>query len=533
MQFKRRLKALAALGLTMVLLGSTLSGAADKKFNMSFVYFGSSSSYTSYVDRTQNSLNQISPSYFNLHSDGSLNLSSALSQSFIDDMHLRGVEVLPFLSNHWDYALGVAALNNRVALAYQIGEVVRAYQLDGIVVDLENLTSAERSAYVDFIRLLKEALPTGTQISVAVAANPYGTSSGWQGSYDYTGLAQYSDYLMIMAYDEHYEGGPAGPVASLSFVEKCIAYAVSKVPKEKVVVGLPFYGRIWSNAGGKPSGYGISNTKTEELITNYNGKVYTDSASGTSYAVITVGQSDTKPVIGGTTLSAGTYTIWYSNEQTLKKMLTLVEKYDIKGTGSWSLGQETENTWSYYNLWLNGCYFGDIQYHWAKNAIFSAYQEGWVKGATTTAYLPDASLTRAEAAAMLVRMLGLSGTEVTDESFTDTLNHWAKKEIETARKYGLIAGVGNNLFEPDSPITREQMAVILDKLLGLGYNAELPDIFTDINQQDNSWSYKAIVTMGQNGIFKGYPDGGFHPQDTLTRGQMAVLLSTLKVYIRN
>ena len=156
-----------------------------------------------------------------------------------------------------------------------------------------------------------------------------------------------------------------------------------------------------------------------------------------------------------------------------------------------------------------------------------------MKGASTTAYLPDAGLTRAEAAAMLVRLLGLSGTEVTDESFTDTLNHWAKKEIETARKYGLIAGVGNNLFEPDSPITREQMAVILDKLLGLGYNAELPAVFTDINQQDNSWSYKAIVTMGQNGLFKGYPDGGFHPQDILTRAQMAVLLGTLKVYIPN
>ena len=54
-------------------------------------------------------------------------------------------------------------------------------------------------------------------------------------------------------------------------------------------------------------------------------------------------------MIGGRTLEAGTYTFWYENEASLKEKLSLVNKYDIYGAGSWSLGQETADTWSYYS----------------------------------------------------------------------------------------------------------------------------------------------------------------------------------------
>lgn len=309
------------------------------KFNMSYIYFGDSSRYASHVKNTKNSLDEISPNYFNLNNDGSLNITTAADIAFARDMHGSGVRVVPFLSNHWDRELGRQALRNKEALVGQIVDAVKVYELDGVNVDIENLTEEDRDSYTAFVKLLKEKLPPGKVLSVAVAPNPWGLTKGWQGSYDYKALGKHSDYLMIMAYDEHYQGGPAGPVSSASFVENSIKYALKYVPKDKVVLGIPFYGRYWQS-GKSYGGYGVSLTDVEKLIAKYRGKILYDWASQSPRATITIKSGDIKPYLFGKKLEAGTYTIWYENEQSIKYKLGLVQKYGIKGTGSWSLGQE-------------------------------------------------------------------------------------------------------------------------------------------------------------------------------------------------
>ncbi len=500
--------------------------AAGLKFNMSYIYFGNSSGYTKLVDGTQNSLNEVSPNYFALDSSGNLVITNAVSTSFVNDMHARGIEVVPYLTNDWDQQIGIDALSNREALAISIAQAIDTYNLDGVNVDLENLNQYQRADYVDFVRLLREKIPAGKKIAVAVAANPYGHNTGWQGSYDYAGLAAYCDYLMIMAYDESYYGSKPGPVSSLSFVEKSIKYALNLIPKEKIVLGLPFYGRIWSDSVGNPKGYGISNTKIDQLITKYKGTVAIDSTSQSAYAKITIGAADAKPVIGGKALAEGTYTIWFENEQTLKAKLFLVQKYDIKGSGSWSLGQEGSSTWNYYKLWLNGCTFGDIQNSWAKNDILNAFMNNWVKGISPDTFAPDNALTRAEAAAMLVRMLGYPVEPNTDFSFSDTNGNWAEDYINTARRYNVISGIGGNQFVPDKPVSRQEIAVMLNNLLG--YTPESQQIsFSDVSLDGNPWSYAAITAMNENNMIMGYPDGKFGPQNNVSRAEMTALLTRM------
>ncbi|HPL99191.1 MAG TPA: glycoside hydrolase, partial [Bacillota bacterium] len=176
---------------TMILSSAETPTGTELRYTMSYIYFGSTGSYISHVDRTNGSLDEISPNYFNLNKDGSLALTPATERTFIDEMHRRDISVVPFLSNHWDRELGQAALARREELAGQLAEAVERYDLDGVNVDIENLTENERDLHTDFIRILRDKLPDEKIIGVSVAANPYGITTDWKGSYDYESLGKH------------------------------------------------------------------------------------------------------------------------------------------------------------------------------------------------------------------------------------------------------------------------------------------------------------------------------------------------------
>ncbi|MPM18672.1 hypothetical protein SDC9_65085 [bioreactor metagenome] len=512
-----------ALALMMAIAFLLPTDALDSKFSMSYIYFGDSGDFGSLVNGTGGSLSEVAPAYFSLTAQGELLLTPAVDPDFVKQMHEEGILVVPYITNDWVQTKGIAALNNMDKLTDDLAAAVAAYNLDGVNIDIENLTEAQRADYVAFVRLLREKLGPQKRIAIAVAANPWGSTKGFSGSYDYAGLAKYCDYLFLMAYDESYDGSPAGPVASLSFVERSVTYALSQVSKDKLVLGLPFYGRIWSTSGGSIQGCGVSSETVESLIANYRGNVTYDAASGTAKAVITVKSADTKPVIYGKTLPAGSYVIWYANEAALKAELALVTKYDLKGSGSWSLGQEAAATWDYYKLWLNGATFADAQGMWASDAILTAFMNGWMSGVSPTAFAPNAPLTRAQAATILVRMAGLAPTK-SAATFADCTSHWARAYIDTARKYGIVSGTGADTFEPDRPVTRAEMAVMLNNLLHLPAAIES---FSDVTKAQYPWVYDAICALKAAGILTGYEDGSFLPQNALTRAEAAALVTRI------
>lgn len=527
----RKLAALVVIIAIFTAIYPVRAEALAGRFNSSYIYFGRSSAYADLVDNTENSLNQVSPCYFELNTDGTLQLNSSLDTNFITAMHARGIKVVPFLSNQWDRQTGITALQSGEKLAQQLADAIQQYQLDGVDIDIENLTQNEKALYVNFTRILRAKLPEGKSITVAVAANPNGWINGWQGSYDYAGLAQYCDHLVIMAYDEHYQGSAEGPVASAGFAEGSIKYALKYVTPDKLVLGIPFYGRFWKQ-GSAYGGYGLSNYRAEEFINTYSGTVMFDKTSQSPNAIITIKPEDEKPTVLGKPLEAGTYSIWYENEQSMKYKLWLVQKYNLKGTATWSLGQEGLGTWSYYRLWLDGRYFTDVDGHWAQSSIYKAVQNGWMMGATSTEFMPDQPLTRAQAAVVLTRMLGLK-TSAEKASYKDTRNHWAWKEIEAASEAGIVKGLGDGYFGPENRITREQMSVILDRLLvSLEYPAGVANTFTDVSITTSPWSYDSILKMSYYGIMQGYSESSFKPGYTLTRAQMAALMERIQGYMQ-
>ncbi len=360
-QFIKRKMPMLKVATVVVLAGALIvssfplhkAQAHEVDFNMTYLYFGNTKSYISQVDSTKGNLSLVSPSYFDINSNGSLKITSQYDPAFVKEMHNRGIKVVPFLSNHWDRNLGRVALENREQLASQIADFIIKNNLDGVQVDIENVTDVDRDNYTDLVRLLNEKVPSHKEVSVAVAANPNGWTKGWHGSYDYKELAKHSDYFMIMAYDESYTGGPEGPVASYGWVERSIQYALKQgVPPEKVVMGIPFYGRYWKE-GATSGGEGISNKRVDELLAKYGGEVIFDATSKSPKAIITIKEGDPQTIIAGKTLGVGTYHIWYENHESIKAKLQLIHKYNIKGSGSWSLGQENTSIWQNYRSWIS------------------------------------------------------------------------------------------------------------------------------------------------------------------------------------
>lgn len=530
MKPQKRVAAFCCVLITLCyLLGVSSAFATHDRFNMSYLYFGSASSYVHTVKQAQGSIDEISPNYFNLNSDGSLNVTGADIASFVSEMHAMDVRVVPFLSNHWDQDLGITALNNREALSDQIVEMIRNYDFDGINVDIENVTHIHRDLYSEFVELLRQKMPQDKVLAVAVAANPYRITKGWHGSYDYFRLAKSADYLMLMSYDEHYQGSTPGPISSYAFMEQSIQYALQFAPPGKIVLGIPFYARIWSDRGTPMNGRGLSEVQLESLISNYRGIVTQDTKTGSTCAKITVDVSDQKPVIYGTTLAAGEYTIFYESEDSKKQKLALIKRYDLRGTGSWSLGQEFAGTWDYYALWLNGWQFEDVQGHWAMHHIIAVANLGIMTGVSSAQFAPERSLTRAEAAVIIYRILKLPSVPQDYAGFSDTQTHWANEEIRSAKYHNLIQGFGSNTYFPDQPVSRQEMVVMLDRALSIPKATVQCQIFPDVNQQDNGWSYDAIMNFYQAGIIDGFPDGTFGPSVSITRAGLATMLSRISL----
>ena len=130
----------------------------------------------------------------------------------------------------------------RQARELLIGDIAAcAEKFDGIQVDFESLRPEDGPAYLDFLAELKPRL-SGRMLSVAV---PPRLIKPENDAYDYGALSAIADRVVVMAYDQHWETSAPGAIASLSWCGSVAAYAADYIPPEKLVMGLPLYGRAW------------------------------------------------------------------------------------------------------------------------------------------------------------------------------------------------------------------------------------------------------------------------------------------------
>jgi len=210
----------------------------------------------------------------------------------------------------------------------------------------------DRDAFTDFMKILRNSIPYGKLVTVCVAANPEDSKIGWHGSYDYAALGEIASYVFIMTYDEHVQGSPVGTVASIPFVEKAINNALLYIPREKLVMGIPLYGRYWNldtGTGGRPVVIGaIKNIMDATGAKEEFNEIYMEPSL--TFEV----NNEVLPIrINGVDLEDGKYIAWYENEQSIYAKMQIVNKYQLLGAGVWALGQENIDVWEYFYPYRN------------------------------------------------------------------------------------------------------------------------------------------------------------------------------------
>lgn len=166
--------------------------------------------------------------------------------------------------------------------------------------------------------------------------------------------------------------------------------------------------------------------------------------------------------------------------------------------------------------------------HWAAKAIREMAKRKVITGMGNNEFAPNAQVTRAQFATMLVKALGLPVTDPATRTFADVgPQEWCYKYVEAAKDYltGYKTQAGTLLFHPSIPAVREDMAVAIVKARGLSPATDLSVLNSFSDKDSISEQIKPYVAAAVNaGLMKGYDNGTFRPQGKLTRAEAAALL---------
>jgi len=201
--------------------------------------------------------------------------------------------------------------------------IAAAKNYDGLNIDYENIPPRSGEAYISFLRELREGLPKDKIFSVALAAR---TKKLTNDVYDYERIKPLVDKIFIMAYDEHWSGGPPGSVASLRWCRSVADYSMRVIGSEKLVMGIPFYGRAWEEQNHHRA---LIYTTTEKLINTYNIKEIKRENGIPTFDYI--------PNVN--------VKVYYEDEYSISARMEMYKSMKINAVGFWRIGQETPKVW--------------------------------------------------------------------------------------------------------------------------------------------------------------------------------------------
>lgn len=333
---RRTLAFLLALAFVAAPLASF--AASTPEFTRVFYYRDGPKALAS-LKKNYRSIDVLAPQSYAI--DGAGNLTGEPPKSALRLAKAKKIDVVPLVTN--------GAFSREVSAAFLADDAARALAIESMVaeakkkryagwqVDFEQIDASHRDAFTEFIREAAEAFHAeGLTVSVAVVSkvsdNPEDYPGElWQnliGVFDYEALGEAADFISVMSYDEPYKTGPVSPYP---WLERVLAYALEKIPAEKISLGVPTY--YWEReVGGKNRIMEIGGAAGVALAKKERGaKTGYDAEMKTAFVRYDAAPGDPRVV-------------WHESRRSIQDKLNLAAENALHGISVWALGLELPET---------------------------------------------------------------------------------------------------------------------------------------------------------------------------------------------
>lgn len=291
-------------------------------------------------------VNVISPTWLRL-ADEDGNVTSLADVAYIEKAHEMGIQVWPLVrnfdtGNEVDTHQVLASNRARRNLEQVLVEEVLRIGADGINIDFETLKLDDGPYFVQFLRELSILC---RERGLILSVDNY-VPEGYNKYYDYAEQGIVADYVVIMAYDEHTSiSEEPGSVASIGYVQMAIDNTLAMVPAEKIVIGVPFYTRLWKVVTeGETEKFGIAETPAmgaaQKNAAEHKADVVWDETTAQYYAEYTENEA--------------VYKVWLEEERSIAEKLVRVDAAKLGGMAAWRIGLEKKEVWPVITAYLDG-----------------------------------------------------------------------------------------------------------------------------------------------------------------------------------
>lgn len=313
----------------------------DHKINLVWHQSTSTESNDAMAEMTaeMTGVNVISPTWFSV-TDETGTISSLASADYVKLAHEAGREVWGLIDNFneaFDETTDLAYASVRSRIIEQLLAEAASCGMDGINVDFENLKEAGIPHYLQFLRELTSAAHAQNLVVSVDTPVPQAYTMYYQRGEQ----ARFVDYMIVMAYDEHFAGSEeAGSVSSLPFVQQAVEEMTRVMPADQVICGIPFYTRVWTEKFGQSA-------ITSEVLGMDGTKNYAKENQMTETWDASLGQN-----VATVETSDARYTIWMEDEQSMEEKLKVIQSADLAGVAEWKLGFECADVWSLISKYI-------------------------------------------------------------------------------------------------------------------------------------------------------------------------------------
>ncbi|HPU63218.1 MAG TPA: glycosyl hydrolase family 18 protein [Mobilitalea sp.] len=289
--------------------------------------------------RQTKGVNVVSPTWFSI-TDVSGTISSLASHEYVEKAKALGLEVWALVddfSNNVDMYELLSYTSRRENLSNALVEAAIQYKINGINIDFEKIPSKAGEHFIQFIRELSVKCRNN---GIVLSVDNY-VPAPYNKYYNRKEQGEIVDYIIVMAYDEHHAGSDViGPVASLDYVKSAIDNTLEEVPKEKTIIAIPFYSRLWKETKeGEVSSESFAMTPAAKIFSDNNVELKWDAAVGSYF--------------GEYEKDGAVYKMWLEDEKSIEEKMKLIYEADLAGVGAWKLGLEKEEVWNVIIRYMN------------------------------------------------------------------------------------------------------------------------------------------------------------------------------------